>query len=276
MKLVSWNYRGFGNPWAVRALNKLLKQKDPDLVFLMKIRKKTNEINTVRRRGGLENVIGVDCRGEGRNRSGGPAVIWGKELTVEIKSMSLNHIDMVVKEEGDNMQWRATGFYGCPEVTNKNKSWELLRSLGQANSMPWMVFGDFNQEIKQKEKQGGLSVTFSQIRGFKEALQINELLDLGFVGHAFTWTNNQGGNQNVQERLDRATANISWKEAFPRAVVQYFQRYRSDHCPILIDMVGDSTSKKKRVKKFIFEEVCWKRKSVKKLSKELGSRAAAE
>ncbi|RYR74895.1 hypothetical protein Ahy_A02g009608 [Arachis hypogaea] len=59
----------------------------------------------------------------------------------------------------------------------------------------------------------------------------------------------------TEERLDRATANISWKEAFPRAVVQHLQRYRSDHSPILIDMVGDSTFKKKRVKKFRFEEV---------------------
>ncbi|XP_072088208.1 uncharacterized protein [Arachis hypogaea] len=118
-----------------------------------------------------------------------------------------------------------------------------------------MVFGDFNQVLEKKEKQRGLPVTFSQTRDFKEAPQTNELLDLGFVGHTFMWTNNQGGNQNVQERLDRATANINWKEAFPRAVVQHLQRYRSDRCPILIDMVRDSTFKKKRVKKFRFEEV---------------------
>ncbi|XP_057760299.1 uncharacterized protein LOC130980656 [Arachis stenosperma] len=255
MRLVSWNCRGLGNPWAVRALNKLLRQKDPKLVFLMKTRKKTDEISRLRRRGGLDNIIGVDCRGEGRSRAGGLAVLWGNDLIVEISSMSENHIDMVISKEGDSNSWRATCFYGYPEGANKNKSWEILKSLRQSRNRPWLVFGDFNQVLEKKDKQGGLPVTFSQIRGFKEALQTSELLDLGFVGHAFTWSNNQGGEQNVQERLDRAVANISWKEAFPRAVVQHLQRYRSDHSPIFIDMMGETERKNNRSHRFKFEEV---------------------
>ncbi|XP_072078147.1 uncharacterized protein [Arachis hypogaea] len=220
----------------------------------METRKKAYEFSRLRRREGLENVIGVDCEGEERSRSGGLAVLTGNTILAEIASMSQNHIDMIINTKENNDKWRATGFYGCPEAANKHKSWELFNSLSHAYNMPWMIFGDFNQVLQQGDKHGGLPVTYTQTRGFQEALQINELLDLEFVGHAFTWSNNQGGNSNVQERLDRAIANIDWKEAFLHAIVQHLQRYRSDHCPILVDLQG-KIERKRRGHIFIFEEV---------------------
>lgn len=39
-----------------------------------------------------------------------------------------------------------------------------------------------------------------------------KLEDLGFIGHPFTWSNNRGGNENLQERLDRFVATNAWKE----------------------------------------------------------------
>ncbi|RYR06927.1 hypothetical protein Ahy_B05g074243 [Arachis hypogaea] len=128
-----------------------------------------------------------------------------------------------------------------------------------------MVFGDFNQVLEQKKKKGRLTVTFTQTRGFQEALQLNQLLDLGFVGHSFTWTNNQPGDSNVQERLDRAVATIDWQEAFPEAVVQHLQRYRSDHCPILVDVAGTKVRRRKRPHLFRFEEMWLKRAECKEI-----------
>ena len=118
-----------------------------------------------------------------------------------------------------------------------------------------MVFGDFNQILGQSEKSGGNPMTYTQVQGFQEALQINELLNLGFVGHAFAWTNGQANDSNIQERLDRAVATIDWKEAFPKAVVQHLQRYKSDHCPILVDILGESMKKHRKPHIYRFEEV---------------------
>ncbi|XP_052110403.1 oxygen-dependent coproporphyrinogen-III oxidase, chloroplastic-like [Arachis duranensis] len=53
------------------------------------------------------------------------------------------------------------------------------------------------------------------------------------------------GEANIQESLDRAVAIITWKEAFLEGVVKHFQRYRSDHCPILIDVHGESLKRKR-------------------------------
>ncbi|XP_072073883.1 uncharacterized protein [Arachis hypogaea] len=255
MRLISWNCHGLGNPWAVRALNKLLKQQAPNLVFLMKTRRKATKIGRIRNKGGLQNVVGVGCEGEARHGAGGLAVLWDDSIDMSVNSMSLNHIDMVIQAKTAGQPWRVTGFYGCPDSANKQKFWELLNTLGQAQSMPWMVFGDFNQVLEQKEKKGGLPVTFTQIRGFQEALQLNQLLDLGFVGHSFTWKNNQPSDFNVQERLDRVVATIDWQEAFSEAVVQHLQRYRSDHCPILVDVAETKVRRRKRPHLFRFKEM---------------------
>ncbi|RYQ83143.1 hypothetical protein Ahy_B10g101764 [Arachis hypogaea] len=79
----------------------------------------------------------------------------------------------------------------------------------------------------------------------------------------------QVGEANIQERLDRAVAIINWKEAFLERVVKYFQRYRSDHCPILINVHGESL-KRKRPYIFRFEECGLETLNAKRLSKEDG------
>ncbi|RYR08457.1 hypothetical protein Ahy_B05g076153 [Arachis hypogaea] len=85
----------------------------------------------------------------------GLAVLWDRSLEVEMIYMSNNHVDMEVRVAGSGTCWRAMGFYGFSESQNKQESWELLRTLGQTSDMPWIIFGDFNQVMRQQEKQGG-------------------------------------------------------------------------------------------------------------------------
>jgi exonuclease III len=46
MNILSWNCRGLGNPWTIRDLCQLTKEKNPNLVFLMetKLRRKKMEL----------------------------------------------------------------------------------------------------------------------------------------------------------------------------------------------------------------------------------------
>ncbi|XLR24789.1 hypothetical protein S83_052689 [Arachis hypogaea] len=224
----------------------------------METRRKEAEMLKLRYKGGLANIVGVDCEGEGKQRAGGLAVLWDETINVIIRFMSINHIDMEVKIKETSQKWRATGFYGCPEQENKKLILNLLNTLGKESDMAWMIFGDFNQIMGQHEKQGGNPVTFSQVEGFREAIQTNDLLDLGFVGHSFTWTNGKGGESNIQERLDRAMATMTWKESYPKTVVQHLNRYKSDHSPILVDMEGDQGRRRKISHRYRFEE-CWLR-----------------
>lgn len=40
------------------------------------------------------------------------------------------------------------------------------------------------------------------MRDFKHRIEECGLIDLGFVGHPFTWTNKQAGGDNIKKRLD--------------------------------------------------------------------------
>ena len=69
-------------------------------------------------------------------RSGGFAMLWSRDIKVEIQSYSRNHIDAVVIDPDSNFKWRITGFYGNPETHCRKESWELLRSLNQKYQLP--------------------------------------------------------------------------------------------------------------------------------------------
>lgn len=49
----------------------------------------------------------------------------------------------------------------------------------------------------------------------------NALIDLGFVGHAFTWTNRKVEKSNIQERLDRCFVNNEWRLLYPNMVISH-------------------------------------------------------
>jgi hypothetical protein len=92
MKTLSWNCRGLGNPRAVRALSRLIRLENPQVVFLMETRLKISEIVNLKYKWGFSCGLAVDCSGFGRERSGGLALFWKDHLDISIKSYSLNHI----------------------------------------------------------------------------------------------------------------------------------------------------------------------------------------
>ena len=67
-----------------------------------------------------------------------------------------------------------------------------------------------------------------------------ELVDLGYVGHKFTWRGKRLGGV-VLERLDRAFANTSWLEQNLVTRVQHFRAHSFDHNPITIRPEGVTT-----------------------------------
>lgn len=55
--------------------------------------------------------------------------------------------------------------------------------------MPWVTVGDFNEPLLNKDKYGGRAVSSSRSLEFKECLDSCNMIDLGFLGPRFTWTN---------------------------------------------------------------------------------------
>ena len=94
MNPLSWNCRGIGNPRSIRALHNLVQQYNPKIVFLMETKVGVRKMKRVQSRIGIQNGIIIPSEG----RSEGFALLWERELDVELKSYTRNHIDAIVTD----------------------------------------------------------------------------------------------------------------------------------------------------------------------------------
>ena len=75
----------------------------------------------------------------------------------------------------------------------------------------------------------------------KKKILIN-FLDLGFVGPKYTWTNKSPVTSLILERIDRCFVNPNWRMLYPEATVTHLPRTFSDHCPVLIELLGSRSN----------------------------------
>ena len=128
--------------------------------------------------------------------SGGLAMLWSRDIKVEVQGYSRSYIDAVVTDPESGFKWRITGFYGNPKTHCRKESWdgsqELNSPMGIAarlrccaeNLSRWnkMVFGQIPKQIQEKretlstlvcrDRNGNLGSEINMLRK-----EINELLD---------------------------------------------------------------------------------------------------
>lgn len=52
--------------------------------------------------------------------------------------------------------------------------------------------GDFNKVLTEEEKSGGNHISQRRVRAIQYCMDICHMIDLGFFGPKFIWTNKQG------------------------------------------------------------------------------------
>ena len=117
-----------------------------------------------------------------------------------------------------------------------------------------MIAGDFNEPLLDDDKYGGRAVSINRSLQFKECLDKCSMMDLGLTGLRFTWTNGRELSALIQERIDRFFVNPSWCVQFPEARITHLTRYRSDHCPVILEVEPYSQSQLPRPFRF---QSCW-------------------
>lgn len=182
----------------LRALREILRERRPDLVFLMETRKRVDQMDGVLRK--LDVSFGCFTVNRERSGGGGLVLLWRNDWNVRILSYSPGHIDARVTTN-DNFSCRFTGFYGNPIHAFRHHSWELLRRLANVSNEPWILGGDFNEILRDEEKSGRRLRSLNQMLDFQEAIDYCDLREVDFIGAHFTWDNRQKGNENVKEGL---------------------------------------------------------------------------
>jgi exonuclease III len=230
MNCLSWNCRGLGNPWTVQDLCRMVRDKKPDVVFLMETKMRRRKMENIRIKLGFTCMFVVDCVG----KSEGLSLFWGENMKVEIKNFSHRHIGATINEPGADLCWKFTGFYGHPEMPKRHEAWSLLKYLAQSDPLPWLCIGDFNEVANGTEKWGGSMRNRSGMIDFQQTLEACKLTDLGFCGPKYTWSNCREGRDFIKERLDRGVANEEWRKCFPEAVISMEVAISSDHAPLFL------------------------------------------
>lgn len=87
---------------------------------------------------------------------------------------------------------------------------------------------------KTFEKFGGRPLSQVKLNSFNSFLNTCGLVDLGYVGPPFTWTNGRSNGQIVRTRIDCTHATSDWITLFHDSKVFHLPRPRSYHCPILL------------------------------------------
>ncbi|CAL1411808.1 unnamed protein product [Linum trigynum] len=231
MNALVWNCRGFGQPPIVRQLRKMVKMFKPSFVFLSETQKKRSYMETKRksmRFAGNSYVCPID-------QAGGLALWWVEGISCKILDSDQFFIDVLV--EGDD------GFYitfvHAPSDPNRRRDfWDRISSLRSSFDDKWVVIGDMNVILFPEEKLGGGPPRNESVIPFKNFVDDNALMDLGFKGYPFTWNNNREGQRRVEERLDRALCSASWRSKFRNALVFHELPIESDHWPLRLEMKG--------------------------------------
>lgn len=84
-----------------------------------------------------------------------------------------------------------------------------------------LVRGDFNDIMSVFEKMGGKLVSFEKCEVFKNIVYLCKLVDLGYVGHKYTWRDPiYYGGSRTYKRLSRGLYNKNWRVQFPDAIVK--------------------------------------------------------
>ncbi|XP_028121413.1 uncharacterized protein LOC114318678 [Camellia sinensis] len=234
MKVLVWNCRGAGNDATFRTICELVRSYDPVILVLLETRVASQKAKRIIRRTRLSDMAAVEATGF----AGGIWLFWRADLVeVEVLPPNPQALSVIIRRQNE-ADWLFTALYASPNFTSRSALWHYLVDFASGLSLPWLIAGSFNEISSNAEKQGGAPSTQRRLSQFIQVMDEFHLTNLGFSGPKFTWTNGRHGLANIKERLDKALCNDQWHTLFPEAWVQHLPRVNSDHCPILISLLG--------------------------------------
>lgn len=171
---------------------------------------------------------------EARGFAGGIWVLWNAgQYDIELIGTDDQALHLVVQGNG-RFRWLLTVIYASPQPQHRALLWQYLSQLGQGLEIPWLHIGDFNQALTTADKKGGRKLDGHKVQRFHQMIDDCALIDMGFHGPRFTWSNMRKGVGQIQVRLDRSFCNVRWQHLFPDTIVMHLPLTSSDHLPICV------------------------------------------
>jgi hypothetical protein len=228
MKILPWNCRGLSKPAAVQTLRRLIRDQSPDIMFLTETKSSPLQVFATLNRLGFFLMSQVAPIGS----SGGLVLSWRPGVDLKCFVTNKNNISAWCFSNPPNSPWILSCFYGPPDRRERMAFWDSFESIGSLFEAPWLCIGDFNSVLVQSEKLGGKPVSSSSNCPFRKFINLFGMIDLGFDGNPYTWSNNRKGLLMIKERLDRGLASPNWTHLHLEYSLLHLPAFASNHNPI--------------------------------------------
>ncbi|XP_075092464.1 uncharacterized protein LOC142172691 [Nicotiana tabacum] len=142
--------------------------------------------------------------------SGGIVFMWKEDLVaVEEVATTPQGIHAMVKVRPNHPPWLFSAIYASNILAERKLLWEKLITISNTLGNNWFIGGDFNEVLKARDKFGGNPINLSRSNLFCNCIKRCHLIDLGYKGSKFTWTNKRYSSRTslILERIDRCFAN---------------------------------------------------------------------
>lgn len=107
-----------------------------------------------------------------------------------------------MKVTSSNFKFICIAIYTSLRFHERCILWNNLKNAANLHNKPWIIVGDFNEVLVEEDKFGGRMISANRSLIFKECLDFCNMVDLGFNGPYFTWTNLREIFDLVQERIN--------------------------------------------------------------------------
>ncbi|KAK4726505.1 hypothetical protein R3W88_031422 [Solanum pinnatisectum] len=233
---IVWNTRGVNNDNFRRDFKELFKNHNPCMAALLET-KMADHLSMVTEFG-FDDYWEVPALG----RSGGIVLLWHSNiLTVTRKKQTPQEMHAMIQVLPNNFSWWFSAIYARTVYTDRINLWNNLEAIANTYDGPCLVAGAFNEVLTHHDKWGGCGINCSRSSLFWSCINRCQLIDLGFKGARYTWSNHRKRRASlILERLDRAFVNHSWSDLWPNTLTH------SDHNPLLITINGSPGSKKNK------------------------------
>ena len=151
MRIFAWNCRGAGRTSTIRAIRELIRESNPELVFLSETKSKTPRIGKINSKLKYVDFHYVEPSG----CFGGLALFWRLGVDLEVVYSDLNLIAALVYSDPPNSPWLLFAVYGPCKSSKKLNFWRMIENMVLSFSVPWVIIGDLNCIKRMDEKKGG-------------------------------------------------------------------------------------------------------------------------
>nr|XP_021842389.1 uncharacterized protein LOC110782531 [Spinacia oleracea] len=235
MKVCVWNVRGASRDGFIPTAWNIIESQHPSIFILLETKSddyRAKEVMMQLHFTQFKVISPTDKRG-------GIWLFWKNSIDLVLFSEDVNQFHVLFHFENVRPEVLITGLHAPSVPGPRHALWRNMADNLPPPDTPWLMVGDMNEVTSQSEKMGGRPFRSGKCKDLRNFMDAAGLVDLGYHGNPYTWTNARDGAGLIRERLDRALANSPWLDIFPHTQVHHLPRTHSDHCPIIVSLHHD-------------------------------------